>query len=85
MKLYRIFGYYNQQYVTKVYADNEDEAFEIAKSQDTHKWSPVDTVTDIFPHEVYLEDDFYDPKAAAREYYANKDELDISSNQEMVS
>lgn len=85
MKLFRIFGYYNQQYVTKVYADNADEAFDIAEKQETHKWAPVDTVTNIFPHEVYLEDDFYDPKSAAREYYRTKDQIDISSNQEIVS
>ena len=84
MKLFRIFGYYNQQYVTKVYAENADEAFDIAEKQETHKWSAVDTATNIFPHEVYLEDDFYDPKAASKEYYANK-ESEIISTPEIVS
>jgi len=82
---YRVFGYFNHQYMTTIHADNESDAYDIAADLETHKWKMVDTDVNIYPHEVYLEEDLYDPKAAAREYYANKDELEISSIPEVIS
>jgi hypothetical protein len=82
---YRVFGYFNHQYMTIVNANSESEAYDIAENQTTDKWSMVDTDVNIYPHEVYLEDDLYDPKAVAREFYRNKDGLEITSTPETIS
>jgi hypothetical protein len=77
MKKFRVFGSNNKLYWTVVTANNEYEAYEIAQN-DSITWFEVENDSVIRPTDVFAEDDEYDPKAAAREYYRTKDELEIS-------
>lgn len=78
MKKYRVFGSNNKQYYTIVTAKDEYEAYQIAQN-DSITWFEIENDSVIYPTDIYEEDNEYDPKAAAREYYRNKDELEISS------